>query len=165
MKSFSLAAALLAISASFSCQAVEVSAGVMKTQLEFDSTELDQGTKGYFTLIWNRGIGLEVAHGKYGSNADADFTSTNLALIAATTGDVVRFYGKLGAAIWEFEGGYSGRYYDGYYYRSYVRDGEDVLLGFGMNIDIGNVQLKMEVESLDNRYRPTSINAGIGLTF
>ena len=154
-----VAAAVGAVIFSFSTQALETTIGVAETEFEHDNIDYDRGLKAYLTLVADNGVGFEIAKGKYGEYYDLELSSTNIALLASTSGDVVRFYGKLGIAMWEAT-------VDSYYFGTATDDGTDTLLGFGMNLNLGStVQLKLEVETIDVQDNAQSLNAGIGFRF
>ena len=94
---------LLATTLSSNAMAGENTFGFAITKAEIENTRLDSGFKIFGTIMPSDNFGVDFAHGKYGDLEDVEFSSTNIALVAATSGDTVNVYGKLGLALWEVE--------------------------------------------------------------
>lgn len=166
MKLANLFAALLLAALSAPTFAVDTTIGVAKTSAEIDNTEFDDGLKAFVNVSFDNGMGIEVATGKYGTfsanDVDVEIRATNVAMLAATRGDVVQFFGKFGISSWEIV----ADDYDSY---STDRDSdEDFFIGFGMNVKAGSLTLKAEIEQIDNdnaENRVVSTNIGVGIRF
>ena len=151
---------LLATTFSSNVMAGENTFGFAITKAEIENTRLDSGFKLFGTIMPSDNFGVEFAHGKYGDLEDVEFSSTNIALVAATSGDTVNVYGKLGVALWEVE------MYDFWYDDSYTVDGEDLLVGLGLNVKAGSARLKFELEGIDaDGVDVVSLNIGLGVAF
>lgn len=140
-------------------QAGEAVIGLALTKTEIENTRLDNGNKIFLNAMADENFGFEAAIGKYGELGDLEFSSTNFAFLAATSG-TVSVYGKLGLALWEVET------YD-WYYGSEKFDGEDLLVGLGMNIKAGSTaRIKFELEGIDaDNVDVVAVSLGFGIAF
>jgi hypothetical protein len=139
-------------------QAGETVIGLALTKTEIENTRLDNGNKIFLNAMANENFGFEAAMGNYGDTWYTEFSSTNFAFLAATSG-TVSVYGKLGLALWRAE-------IDDYY-GSETIDGEDLLVGLGMNIKAGSaVRIKFELEGIDaDGADVVAASLGLGVAF
>lgn len=164
-------AALLVAGLAVPVVAAETTIGVELTKAKIEDESLDNGFKLFLNHMVSDNFGFEVAHGKYGEystgyydgwdvySVNAEFSATNFALIgAASLSDSVSVFGKLGLSMWKVDAGGYGSNSD---------DGDDVLIGFGLNFDTGsNASFKIEYESIQvEDVDATSINFGLGFRF
>ena len=150
---------LLATTFSSNIMAGENAVGVAITKAELENTRLDTGFKLFATIMPSDNVGVEFAHGEYGELGDVDFSSTNIALVAATSGGTANVYGKLGLAFWSAK-------IDDWYYGSETVSGEDLMVGLGLNVRAGDALVKFEVEGIDaDGADVVSLNIGLGVAF
>ena len=161
---FRLLRAVLLLTAALSqgAQATETIVGITATKAEVENTRLQAGFKLFTVIMPSERFGVEIAHGKYGEHEEEglEFSSTNLALIATTAGDGVDAYGKLGIAMWDVDK------HDYWYGQSYSVDGEDTLIGLGVNVKAHRASIKLELEAIDaSSGSVVSFNIGFGFAF
>lgn len=159
MKFLSACFAIALVAFSQFSYAGETVVGIALTKTEIENTRLDNGNKIFLNAMANENFGFEAAIGKYGELGDLEFSSTNFAFLAATSG-TVSVYGKFGLALWEAET------YD-WYYGSETVDGEDLLIGLGLNIKAGDsARIKFELEGIDaDNVDVVAVSLGFGVAF
>lgn len=158
MKLFSACAAIALAAFSQLAQAGETVVGIALTKTEIENSRLDNGNKIFLNAMANENFGFEAAIGEYGDRWDVEFSSTNFAFLAATSG-TVSVYGKLGLALWDVK-------IDDWYGSENI-DGEDLLIGLGMNIKAGSaVRIKFELEGIDaDNVDVVAASLGLGVAF